>query len=79
MQDFYSAGFVPGAIVYFSYDLPEGLEGNIHDAYLKFICLDLLSTILALVFRIRYCTVVFNMISSYQLGCLSSHSCPVYF
>ncbi|CAK9326199.1 unnamed protein product [Citrullus colocynthis] len=23
-QDFYSAGFVPGAIVYFSYDLPEG-------------------------------------------------------
>uniref|UniRef100_A0A5B7BF95 Putative tether containing UBX domain for GLUT4 n=1 Tax=Davidia involucrata TaxID=16924 RepID=A0A5B7BF95_DAVIN len=23
-QDFYSAGFVPGAIVYFSYDLPKG-------------------------------------------------------
>lgn len=23
-QDFYSAGFVPGAIVYFSYDLPRG-------------------------------------------------------
>ncbi|XP_010248852.1 PREDICTED: plant UBX domain-containing protein 1 isoform X2 [Nelumbo nucifera] len=25
-QDFYSAGFVPGAIVYFSYDLPKGDE-----------------------------------------------------
>ncbi|KAF2316474.1 hypothetical protein GH714_041815 [Hevea brasiliensis] len=24
LQDFYSAGFVPGAIVYFSYDLPQG-------------------------------------------------------
>lgn len=24
LQDFYSAGFVPGAIVYFSYDLPKG-------------------------------------------------------
>lgn len=23
-QDFYSAGFAPGAIVYFSYDLPKG-------------------------------------------------------
>lgn len=23
-QDFYSAGFAPGAIVYFSYDLPQG-------------------------------------------------------
>lgn len=23
-QDFYSAGFIPGAIVYFSYDLPKG-------------------------------------------------------
>nr|GMC67193.1 plant UBX domain-containing protein 1 [Ipomoea batatas] len=23
-QDFYSAGFVPGAIVYFSYDVPKG-------------------------------------------------------
>lgn len=23
-QDFYSAGFIPGAIVYFSYDLPQG-------------------------------------------------------
>ncbi|GKV41308.1 hypothetical protein SLEP1_g48856 [Rubroshorea leprosula] len=26
-QDFYSAGFVPGAIVYFSYDLPKGNAG----------------------------------------------------
>ncbi|PIA51386.1 hypothetical protein AQUCO_01100305v1 [Aquilegia coerulea] len=25
-QDFYSAGFIPGAIVYFSYDLPQGDE-----------------------------------------------------
>ncbi|KAI3501005.1 hypothetical protein L1887_36835 [Cichorium endivia] len=25
-QDFYSAGFAPGAIVYFSYDLPQGDE-----------------------------------------------------
>ncbi|RRT74338.1 hypothetical protein B296_00009410, partial [Ensete ventricosum] len=24
-KDFYSAGFAPGAIVYFSYDLPKGL------------------------------------------------------
>lgn len=23
-QDFYSAGFIPGAIVYFAYDLPKG-------------------------------------------------------
>lgn len=23
-QDFYSAGFVPGAIVYFAYDIPKG-------------------------------------------------------
>lgn len=23
-QDFYSAGFVPGAILYFAYDIPEG-------------------------------------------------------
>ncbi|OIT05958.1 plant ubx domain-containing protein 1 [Nicotiana attenuata] len=26
-QDFYSAGFIPGAIVYFSYDLPKGDDG----------------------------------------------------
>lgn len=39
-QDFYSAGFVPGAIVYFSYDQPEGLEYKIHPAYLKFLWLD---------------------------------------
>ncbi|KAI3761896.1 hypothetical protein L1987_52319 [Smallanthus sonchifolius] len=25
-QDFYSAGFAPGAIVYFSYDLPKGVD-----------------------------------------------------
>nr|XP_043615473.1 plant UBX domain-containing protein 1-like isoform X2 [Erigeron canadensis] len=25
-QDFYSAGFAPGAIVYFSYDLPQGVD-----------------------------------------------------
>lgn len=25
-KDFYSAGFAPGAIVYFSYDLPKGLS-----------------------------------------------------
>jgi len=24
LKDFYSAGFVPGAIVYFSYDVPKG-------------------------------------------------------
>lgn len=24
-QDFYSAGFVPGAIVYFAYDVPKGI------------------------------------------------------
>ncbi|XP_022869792.1 plant UBX domain-containing protein 1-like [Olea europaea var. sylvestris] len=27
-QDFYSAGFVPGAIVYFSYDVPKGDDGS---------------------------------------------------
>ncbi|CAA3005492.1 plant UBX domain-containing 1 [Olea europaea subsp. europaea] len=27
-QDFYSAGFVPGAIVYFAYDMPEGEDGS---------------------------------------------------
>ncbi|KAL8043762.1 hypothetical protein ABFX02_08G006200 [Erythranthe guttata] len=27
-QDFYTAGFVPGAIVYFAYDLPKGGEEN---------------------------------------------------
>lgn len=27
-QDFYSAGFIPGAIVYFAYDLPEGGDGK---------------------------------------------------
>ncbi|MCD7453133.1 Plant UBX domain-containing protein 1 [Datura stramonium] len=26
-QDFYSAGFIPGAVVYFSYDLPKGDDG----------------------------------------------------
>ncbi|XP_034705619.1 plant UBX domain-containing protein 1 isoform X1 [Vitis riparia] len=26
-QDFYSAGFVPGAIIYFSYDQPKGNDG----------------------------------------------------
>ncbi|KAK9272141.1 hypothetical protein L1049_002512 [Liquidambar formosana] len=26
-QDFYAAGFIPGAIVYFSYDLPKGDDG----------------------------------------------------
>ncbi|CAN4082326.1 unnamed protein product [Withania somnifera] len=26
-QDFYSAGFIPGAVVYFSYDLPKGHDG----------------------------------------------------
>ncbi|KAI3452525.1 hypothetical protein Pfo_009189 [Paulownia fortunei] len=26
-QDFYSAGFVPGAIVYFTYDVPKGDDG----------------------------------------------------
>ncbi|KAK4392908.1 Plant UBX domain-containing protein 1 [Sesamum angolense] len=26
-QDFYSAGFVPGAIVYFAYDVPKGDDG----------------------------------------------------
>ncbi|KAK4367393.1 hypothetical protein RND71_011185 [Anisodus tanguticus] len=26
-QDFYSAGFIPGAIVYFSYNLPKGDDG----------------------------------------------------
>ncbi|WCJ20332.1 plant UBX domain-containing protein 1 [Euphorbia peplus] len=25
-QDFYSAGFIPGAIVYFSYDIPQGYD-----------------------------------------------------
>ncbi|XP_047319009.1 plant UBX domain-containing protein 1-like [Impatiens glandulifera] len=28
-QDFYSAGFVPGAIVYFSYDLPKGENSSV--------------------------------------------------
>lgn len=27
-QDFYSAGFIPGAIVYFSYDIPKGENGS---------------------------------------------------
>ncbi|KAK1441169.1 hypothetical protein QVD17_07009 [Tagetes erecta] len=33
-QDFYSAGFVPGAIVYFSYDLPKGVDTP-HGPFLK--------------------------------------------
>jgi len=27
-QDFYTAGFVPGANVHFSYDVPEGMHHN---------------------------------------------------
>ncbi|KAI5651135.1 hypothetical protein M9H77_37140 [Catharanthus roseus] len=35
-QDFYSAGFIPGAIVYFAYDLPKGDDGNaMSGPYLK--------------------------------------------
>ncbi|XP_058228303.1 plant UBX domain-containing protein 1-like [Rhododendron vialii] len=35
-QDFYSAGFIPGAIVYFSYDLPNGGNGpTVSGSYLK--------------------------------------------
>ncbi|KAM7512554.1 hypothetical protein LguiB_011429 [Lonicera macranthoides] len=34
-QDFYSAGFAPGAIVYFSYDLPKGDEGASSGPFLQ--------------------------------------------
>jgi hypothetical protein len=33
-KDFYSAGFAPGAIVYFSYDLPHGKITSFNN-YLK--------------------------------------------
>jgi hypothetical protein len=34
-KDFYSAGFAPGAIVYFSYDLPKGKNYLHFNNYLK--------------------------------------------
>ncbi|KAL6994431.1 Plant UBX domain-containing protein 1 [Sarracenia purpurea var. burkii] len=34
-QDFYSAGFIPGAIVYFSYDLPNGDSSAVSGSYLQ--------------------------------------------
>lgn len=34
-QDFYSAGFVPGAIVYFSYNEPKGDDGACGQQYLQ--------------------------------------------